>query len=232
MKSTISIPLHADLMNHPKFLRFCSSLRRIGEDERLLLRAQLENLWLWAAEYYPDGHIDGHVPETISTVCCWQGEPDLWLRALVGSEFLIPTDTGFQIANWDQYAGKAHKKKQQATLRKQRSRQNQSQSQNESTPQQEILLPENTIPDNTTVNEPQHTINQRDNQIDESKHITSRGHPRDISNRFDRDYLQNIAIILHLLKGISNKRKCIDSTTKYRNKLKRKKPRVAFNQRR
>lgn len=116
------IPLYFSLNAHPIFMKLCVSLNKTAGDERLLLRAKLENLWLWTVQFYPLGIIDlSSVPE-IALACSWHENAFDWINALVQCEFLEQTESGFMVVNWDSYGGKLITKRQKDTLRKQRSR--------------------------------------------------------------------------------------------------------------
>jgi hypothetical protein len=186
MKQNYQIPLHADLMNHPKFLNLCAFHGFTTQDECLLLRAKLENLWLWAVQYFPDGKLKDIDLGTLSAVCGWQHDPQIWFKSLLYSQFIEASEDTITIINWDNYAGKALKKKQQATERKQRSRHQQSEIQNE------IIALEYTPPQNSQDEIPQ--------ELDEEQVQTmSRGCPRDTSNNTDRLSQQNLAFLLQLV---------------------------------
>jgi hypothetical protein len=171
MNNQPHIPLYANLNNHPKFLRLCHFLEKFTEDERLLIRAKLENLWLWAAQYYPDGCMKSVTSDEIAAVCCWHEDPWHFLNGLCHCGFVEITTYGVEIINWDEYAGKSHKKKQQNAIRKQRSREKQSTT---DTPTQEIILPDD---------EPVEQL-----QIpDSSDSNMSHGHPRDIQHEVSQN---------------------------------------------
>lgn len=116
------IPLYFNLNTHPKFIKLCVLLNQITTDDRLLLRAKLENLWLWTMQYFPLGIIENCTPQEIALACCWQDNPLDWITALIECRFIEPVDNGFKIIQWEQYGGKYISKRQQDALRKQRTR--------------------------------------------------------------------------------------------------------------
>jgi hypothetical protein len=122
MKLNTFIPLYFNLTNHPKLLRLCCILGKTTEDEKLILRAKVENLWIWVMQYFPEGEIRDITPEIIAQACCWNDDPIIWINALIQSGFLTQTEHGYCIPNWDQYGGKTILKKKQDTERKRRSR--------------------------------------------------------------------------------------------------------------
>jgi hypothetical protein len=153
MKTEPHIPLYANLNNHPKLLRLYQGLQLHTDDEKLLIRAKLENLWLWAIQYYPDGVLRDITSDEIAMICGWKDEPIHWLNALRYAEFIEITEMGVELINWDQYGGKSLKKKQQDAIRKQRSRSKQQNNDSQEIPQE----------------------NQSTNNSDSMSH----GHPRD-----------------------------------------------------
>lgn len=116
------IPLYLNLNTHPKFLKLCVLLHKISTDEKLILRAKLENLWMWAMQYYPLGIIETDSPYEIALACSWDDNPYDWIMALVDCRFLEQTGSGFKLVNWEEYGGKFISERQRDALRKQRSR--------------------------------------------------------------------------------------------------------------
>jgi hypothetical protein len=192
MKNVPHIPLYANLTNHPKLLRLCCLLSKYTEDEKLLVRARLENLWLWAIQYFPDGCFVNVSCDEIATVCGWQEHPAQWTEALIEAGFLGESRKGYFLTNWYEYGGKAFEKKVKDAIRKQRSRQNQS-LQNEN---RDTSIHENTESKNS---EPQ------ENTTNIATQPMSHGHPRDNSN--DKSPTEHN----------SNEQKSIDNNSKAEN---------------
>lgn len=123
MRNNAFIPLYASLNNHPKMLRLCCILGMTTEDEKLLLRAKVENLWMWTLSFFPEGEICSIEPRVIAHACGWNDDPDIWIGALIQSGFLEQTIQGYAIPNWHLYGGKTILKKKSDAERKRRSRQ-------------------------------------------------------------------------------------------------------------
>lgn len=122
MKSNIYIPLYVTLNSHPKFLKLCVLLNKTASDERLLLRAKLENLWLWTMQYFPLGILQSCSAQEIALACSWSDNPDEWIDALIECDFLEQIENGFAIVNWEWHGGKQSIKRHTDSLRKHRSR--------------------------------------------------------------------------------------------------------------
>lgn len=105
-----------------KFLKLCAILNRTSEDERLLLRAKLENLWLWVMRYFPMGELRSCSAQQIALACSWSDNPETWVNALVECRFLESTGAGYTIVNWEEYGGKQTIKRQRDAMHKQRVR--------------------------------------------------------------------------------------------------------------
>lgn len=144
MRLKTFIPLHFSLNSHPKLLKLCALLNKTTLDERLSIRARLENLWLWTMQYFPLGTIELCSPIEIALACSWTGDPNDWLSALIDCDFLERTESGFKVVNWEEYGGKWITKRQQDALRKQRSRSHSSDP--ESNPDRFATNPSSEIP--------------------------------------------------------------------------------------
>lgn len=122
MKSNCFIPLYFNLNSNPKFLRLCVVLNKTSDDERLLLRAKLENLWLWAMQYFPLGFLRSCSYQEIALACSWSENPETWVNALIECSWLESSDNGYKIVNWEHYGGKQAVKRHTDALRKRRYR--------------------------------------------------------------------------------------------------------------
>ena len=100
------IPVYCDLQHHPKMKRLCRILGKITPEDQLLLRAKLENLWIHAVLYWPNGIISS-TDEEIASECLWYDDPSTFVNALCDSGFANRIEnTGIEIHGWDKYAGK------------------------------------------------------------------------------------------------------------------------------
>ena len=118
MAHGLYIPLYETLDNHPKFNRLCRLLEKRSDDERDLLRAKLENLWLWTLRYFENGNLAGCSAEDISCAARWSGDPHEFFNALLESKFIKNNESGIQIYDWNDYGGKMETRREYDRNRK------------------------------------------------------------------------------------------------------------------
>lgn len=118
------IELHTSLPNHWKLRRLAKKLRVKDRD---LVRAKLENLWLWAIEYRENGRLTGLDEAEIAEASHWSGDATLWLRSLVECGFIDKSRGGkdgstLQLHDWWDFAGKLIELRKKNRERKRRAR--------------------------------------------------------------------------------------------------------------
>jgi hypothetical protein len=126
---SLFIPLHTKILTEPKILRLCKLLGKNRPDDRDLIRAKIENLWLWAVEHCQDGDIGDYSSAEIAEFCHYRGNSDKWLNSLIecgtNSEpgFLERTEDGrLTIHNWEIYGGKIIKERERISAKQKRYR--------------------------------------------------------------------------------------------------------------
>ena len=117
MANGLFIQVYCEIETHPKFLRLCRLLGKVEYDDKLLIRAKLENLWMYAIRFYQDGIIP-FCDEDISCFCGWKEESSLWINSLQESGFISRIECGIIIHDWEDYGGKLIKKREQSAERK------------------------------------------------------------------------------------------------------------------
>ena len=117
------IESHQELRNHPKTKRPARELRL----SPAAATGHLHFLWWWAIDYAPDGDLtefdDWEIADAAGYEC---DEPAQFKDALIFSGFLDNTEQGTLIIHdWNDYAGKSLKQREQARKRTQRYREKQ-----------------------------------------------------------------------------------------------------------
>ena len=117
------IESHQELRNHPKTKRLARELRI----SPAAATGHLHFLWWWAIDYAPDGDLtefdDWEIADAAGYEC---DEPAQFKDALIFSGFLDNTEQGTLIIHdWNDYAGKSLKQREQARKRTQRYREKQ-----------------------------------------------------------------------------------------------------------
>jgi hypothetical protein len=95
------IESHQELGAHPK----TQKLARILGLSKPTVVGHLHYLWWWATDYAQDGDLSRFDALDIAIGAEWEGNPDLFLDALIRSGFVDQGDA-MTIHNWDDYAGK------------------------------------------------------------------------------------------------------------------------------
>ncbi|MCS7256270.1 MAG: hypothetical protein RMJ05_03850 [Thermomicrobium sp.] len=112
------IESHVTLGRHPKTKRLC---RLLGVSLPQAV-GHLHLLWHWVLEFAPDGDVTEYVDD-LAEAAYWDGEPDLFVRALLASGFLDQTeDERIVVHDWEEYAGRllADRERKRAAREKER----------------------------------------------------------------------------------------------------------------
>lgn len=94
------IEAHQELARHPKVRTVA---RTLGVPRPQVI-GHLLCLWWWTLDVAPDGHLECH-PADLAEEAQWDGDPDQFIDALVDARLLHRTDSGWEINDWDRYAG-------------------------------------------------------------------------------------------------------------------------------
>jgi hypothetical protein len=97
------IESHQELGTHPKLLKLARVLH-VGKPCAI---GYLHYLWWWAVDYAPEGDLSKFEALDIAIGGEWEGEPEVFVEALVRCGFLDETEgNGLVIHDWESYAGK------------------------------------------------------------------------------------------------------------------------------
>lgn len=97
------IESHQTLGSHPK-TRKLAHLLKVSKPAAI---GHLHCLWWWAVDYAEDGDLSRFDALDIAIGAEWEGDEELFAEALVTAGFLDLDDAGgYQIHDWDDYAGK------------------------------------------------------------------------------------------------------------------------------
>jgi hypothetical protein len=72
----------------------------------------LHTIFWWCLEHAADGHLETRDPRVLASAGLWEGDPEIFVRALVQTGWIAPTEKGFQICRWEDYAGPVLKNRQ------------------------------------------------------------------------------------------------------------------------
>ena len=102
------IELHQSLRDHPKLLRLASA---VGSSDPDLVRAKLENLWLWCLDYAESGALRCLSAHEIAIASRWPGDEAVWQRSLIECGWLDKRDGGaggytLHVHDWQEFAGR------------------------------------------------------------------------------------------------------------------------------
>ena len=98
------IELHQSLRDHPKVIKLSGLM---GCDDDDLVRAKLENLWLWTLDYRDSGDLTGLTAVEIAKACRVRWDPELWLSSLIEARFIDTTsERAMHVHDWHDFAGK------------------------------------------------------------------------------------------------------------------------------
>lgn len=114
------IESHQELWRHPKLKKLS---RRLGISKQEAV-GYLHLLWWWALDYAQNGQvIPPHENEDISDAVEWQGDPDVFINAMIDAGFLErSTDNALVIHDWYDYAGKLIERREKDRKRKEEDR--------------------------------------------------------------------------------------------------------------
>ena len=104
------IESHQELRNHPK-------VRRLARGLNVAVPAaigHLHLLWWWAIDYAPDGCLAGYEDWEIAEAALWEGDPAEFTAVLMRVGWVDQDDT---LHDWDDYAGKLIRSREQARVR-------------------------------------------------------------------------------------------------------------------
>jgi len=98
------IESHQELGSHPK----TQKLARILGLSKPTVVGHLQYLWWWATDYAQEGDLSRFDPLDIAIGAEWEGNPDLFLDALIRAGFVDRDEDGggLSIHDWHDYAGK------------------------------------------------------------------------------------------------------------------------------
>lgn len=122
------LELHQSLRNHPKLMHLATL---VGAQDQDLVRAKLENLWLYALDYCLNGRLS--VAErpldalSIKAASNWNGDATVWYNALIESGWIDEKRGGvggktLYLHDWYDYAGKLIERRKEDASRKRRER--------------------------------------------------------------------------------------------------------------
>lgn len=100
------IELTSDLPHHPK-TRLFARLIGISQTEAV---GYLVRLWLWAAEYTPEGIIEdgrGVAAEVVAAAAGWTDGATTFFDAMVSAGFIDAIDAGYELHDWAAHSGRA-----------------------------------------------------------------------------------------------------------------------------
>jgi hypothetical protein len=102
------IESNQELGRHPKMKKL-ARLLSISWPEAV---GYLHYLWWWALDYAQDGDLSKYEYGDIADAVLWQGDPEIFVNALIESGFLDKTeDGGLIIHDWFDYAGRLIEKR-------------------------------------------------------------------------------------------------------------------------
>jgi len=105
------IESHQSLRNHPKTKRLC---RLLGIDLAKAI-GHLHLLWWWCLDYAQDGSLATYDAYIVADAAEWEGDPDLFVTALLEAGFLERNGEELIIHDWWDYAGKLiHQRREHA----------------------------------------------------------------------------------------------------------------------
>ena len=114
------IESHQELRRHPK----TEKAARLLDASTAAMVGHLHFLWWWSIDYAPDGNLTDYDPDDIATAAGWEGDPDLFLEALIGcgpglsAGFVDKKEGVVTLHDWDEFGGKQHRKRQSDAARK------------------------------------------------------------------------------------------------------------------
>ena len=96
------IELHQSLWTHKKTYRLSAKL---GIDSTQA-GGHLARFWTWALDNAGDGLLAEEDADVIALGAGWTGDPEAFVTEMVNAGWLDRTDSGYEIHDWHQYAGR------------------------------------------------------------------------------------------------------------------------------
>lgn len=112
------IELHDTLPDHPKLACLADALGV----SRVTAMGHITTLWLWSARYCEDGNLTRYGARSVAEGAKWDGDPEVFVSALVKSRFCIAENNNAIINGWAEYIGRLMEKREQNRDRKRKSR--------------------------------------------------------------------------------------------------------------
>lgn len=101
------IESHDTLGAHPKTRK----LARLLGINRVQVVGHLQFFWWWAMNYAPDGDLARFDELDLATGAEWEGEPSLFVEAMVAAGFVDCDGDATSIHDWQEYGGKLIRRK-------------------------------------------------------------------------------------------------------------------------
>lgn len=114
------IKVNQTLIDHEKTLTFADELHI---KEEILVVGFLIALWAWAIDHHPSGILPDS-DRIIARACRWPHEPDVFVGALIKSQFIKIVDGKRTISNWNLYTAEFLQKREANKLRQRNWRKN------------------------------------------------------------------------------------------------------------
>jgi len=111
------IESHQELGRHPKTRK----LARMLDITVPAAIGHLHLLWWWALDFAEDGDIGRFDAEDIADAAQWHSDAELFVRALVDTEF-VDDDDSLHLHDWHDYAGKLIERRNADRMRKRQER--------------------------------------------------------------------------------------------------------------
>jgi hypothetical protein len=96
------IESHQELGRHPKTRK---AARLLGVSRPAIV-GHLQYLWWWALDYAQDGDITDYENDELAEASLWDGDPAVFIAALLDAGFLDESDGHRRIHDWWDYAGR------------------------------------------------------------------------------------------------------------------------------
>jgi hypothetical protein len=90
-----------DLVHSPQMTMLA---RRLGIPQARAIGHVLGVLW-WCVENTEDGHLETRDPRILASAGLWEGDPEVFVQALIQTGWIALTEKGFQVCRWEDYAG-------------------------------------------------------------------------------------------------------------------------------
>jgi hypothetical protein len=101
------IESHQALAHHPKTLRLAAELK-CGIPASI---GYVHLLWYWCLDYAHDGVVDVSMRDQVEGACYWRGKAGVLWNAFVQAGFVEVIESGVQVHDWMDYAGRLIQKR-------------------------------------------------------------------------------------------------------------------------